>query len=225
MQFAPKYVFTRTQDAEIRRVYEIRERGGNTRLAAKFGVSPSLISARAAQLELPPLQRTNNRNSPVAWKAAELKIVEQCLSQPTIAIRAALAKHGYHRDCGAIISLIYRKRARHEWPSLADQADDRDSYLVQDLVAGLGMSRDQIQSWITKGWLRASKFRSGSAGCWLIRRRDVRRALRTYAAHWDHRQADKWFLLDVLCDDDHSIKIQHSAGVKDSGIGEARYAV
>lgn len=222
MLFAPKHVFTSTQDASIRRVYETRERGGNKRLARQFGVSTSLISQRAAQLGMMPLLPMNKRRTSADWKPAELNIVKNNLDQSTLAIRAALAKKGYRRDCSAINALIHRKRARHEWPSRADQALDRDCYLVQDLMAGLGMSRDQVQRWVSRGWFPAEKWKGGP-GCWVIRRRDVRRALRDHAAHWDHRQADKWFLLDIFYNDCPA-KIQRSAGKKDSGISEVRCA-
>lgn len=219
MLLAPKHLFSSKQDAEICRVYEARERGGNKRLAAKFGVSASLISQRAAQLGVPPIQHMNNRRTHAAWTPAELKIVKRHLNQPTLAIRAALAAKGYQRDAHAIISLIHRKRSRGEWPVLADLALDQDCYLVQDLVTGLGMSRDQVQRWITKGWFHASKWKGGD-GCWVLRRQEVRRALRDHAAHWDHRQADKWFLLDLFYEDRPTSST--ARGKKTAGIAEAK---
>lgn len=219
MLFAPKHPFSPSQDAEIRRVYEKRERGGNKRLAAKFGVSPSLISQRAAQLGLQPLQRTNNRRATAAWSPVEIKIVERNLHQSTVEIRSALAKKGYRRDAHAVVRLIHRKRSMGQWPALSDHAIDQDCYLVQDLMAGLGMSRDQLQRWIDKGWLPAKKWKGGD-GHWVIRRKDLRRALRDYIAHWDHRLADKWFLIDLFYDD-RPVIIQHSAGKKDGGMMDA----
>ena len=201
MLFGPKYVFTPAQDAEIRRVYEQRIRGGNKRLALEYGVSFSLISARAAKLGLHPLQRINNRNNPASWKTAELKIIEAHLGLPIIDIRAALAQKGYQRDYASIGRIIRYKRTRREWPSLSDYAVDKGFLLSTDIMAGLGMSRNQLQRWIGKGMLIAERWRGGD-GIWAVRRRDLRRALREYAMHWDHRRADKWFLLDLFNDGD-----------------------
>ena len=225
MLFHPKLEFTAKQDAEIERVYRAHERGGNKRLAYQFGCSPSAISQRAAVLGLQPLQRANNRKSPAIWKPKELAIVRRHLNESVQAIRAALAKHSYRRDAGAISALLYRKRQTGEWPSRKDALTDRDCYSVQDLASGIGLTRDQVQRWITKGWLPAQKL-GGGDGMYAIRRVDLCAALRRHAAHWDHTRADKWFLLDVLCADDQMPKtIQHSAGVADTGIQAARIVV
>ena len=200
MRFHPKIAFTAQQDAEIERVYRARERGGNKRLAYQFGCSPSAISQRAAVLGCPPIQRANNRQSPVAWKSKELAIVRRHIDESIQAIRAALAKHGYRRDAAAISALLYRKRQTDEWPRRADVLIARDCYSVQELVTGIGLSRNQIQRWIMRGWLLAKKL-GGGVGVYAIRRADLCAALRRYAAYWDHTRADKWFLLDVLCAD------------------------
>lgn len=222
MLLHPKIAFSVKQDAEIERTYRARERGGNKRLAFQFGCSPSLISQRAAVLGLPPIQRMNNRQSPTVWKLKELAIVRHHLNESIQTIRAALAKHGYRRDAAAISNLLFRKRLAGEWPARDDMLMAMDCYSVQDLVAGIGLTRNQIQSWIAKGWLPAKKI-GGGDGLYAIRRADLRIALRRYAGHWDHTRADKWFLLDVLCADDEMPKIiQHSAGVADTGIQAAR---
>lgn len=222
MLFYPKYPFTARQDAEIEQTYRARERGGNKRLAHRFGVSPSAISQRAAILGCPPMQRATNRQSPVTWKPQELAIVRRHLGESIQAIRAALAKHSYRRDAAAINALVYRKRQTGEWPRREDALINKDCYSVQDIVAGIGLSRDQVQRWITRGWLPAQKPGDG-IGLYSVRRRDLRAALRAHVAHWDHTRADKWFLLDVLClEKEKTPKMQHSAGVLDAGMPEMR---
>lgn len=198
MRFHPKREFFAHEDAEIERVYRAGKRGGNKWLAVTFGVSPSLVSHRAAVLGCPPITRTANRNCPAAWKQAELKIVRRHLGESIQAIRAALAKHNYRRDAATITALLYRKRQTGEWPRREDLLLDKDSYSVQDLVVGLGLSRDQVQRWIDRGWLPAKKL-GGGRGVYAIRRADVRDTLQRYVAHWDPARADKWFLLEVLC--------------------------
>ena len=203
MHFHPKIAFSAKQDAEIERVYRARERGGNKRLAYQFGCSPSLISQRAAVLCLPPIFRMTNRQTPTTWKPKELAIVRHHLNESVQAIRAALAKRGYRRDASAINHLLFRKRQAGEWPSWDDALMAMDCYSVKDLVAGLGMTRNQIQRWITRGWLPAKKL-GGGDGLYAIRRADLGLALRRHAGDWDHTRADKWFLLDVFCPGDSS---------------------
>ena len=198
MQFQKKHHFSAWQDAEIKRVYSNKQRGGNKRLALEFGVSASLISLRAAKLGLHALHRSHQRQTPASWKTAELKIVESHLGLPILTIRAALAEKGYQRDEASIQRLIYHRRMRSEWPTLAELVSDQDCLLLTEIIAGMGITRDQLQRWIQQGWLKAEK-RQGGDGIWVVRRKDLRKTLRAYAAHWDHCRADKWFLLDVLC--------------------------
>ena len=202
MKFQKKYHFSAWQDAEIKRVYSNKLRGGNKRLAIEFGVSSSLISLRAAKLGLHALRKITESRAPASWKTAELKIVESHLGLPIVTIRAALAEKGYQRNEASIQRLIRHRRIRREWPTLAELVSDQDCLLLTEIIDGMGITRDQLHNWIHRGWLKAEK-RQGGDGIWVVRRKDLRKTLRAYAAHWDHCRADKWFMLDVLCGDDN----------------------
>ena len=67
---------------------------------------------------------------------------------------------------------------------------------MTDLATGLGVNRTAVDHWIKRGWLRARTV--GGDGLLAVRWADLRRFLCDYAAHWDHRKADRWFLIDAL---------------------------
>lgn len=189
------YPWTPAQDAELRRAYEAGERCSNKRLAARFGVRPQLISARAAKLGLPPLVCNPRRTVARHWQAEEIALVRAHLDEPTAQLRARLYRSGHGRSLSSIRNLITYYRRRGEWPTRADQVDATDSLTVAELTAGLGVGRTTVDGWIKRGWLRA---RTVGASLLAVRWADLRRFLRDYAAHWDHRKADRWFLIEAL---------------------------
>lgn len=111
------YPWTPAQDAEIRRAYEAGERRGNKRLAARFGVRPQVISARAAKLGLPPLVCNPRHTGARRWHPAEIALVHAHLDEPTAQIRARLYRGGHGRSLNSIRCLITYYRNRGEWPS------------------------------------------------------------------------------------------------------------
>lgn len=188
--------WTPEQDAIIRQVYEAGERGGNKRLAARFGVRQHRISKRAGQLGLPSLICSQNRCNQGQWREAEIALVRAHLGEPTVQIRARLYRQGYARSLPSIRNLIMRRRQRGEWPRRADQVEDCDGLTIGALCAGLGVCANTVEPWIAKGWLRAYRF--GGDGLRMVYWADLRRFLCDYAGHWDHRRADRWFLIDAL---------------------------
>ncbi len=217
-----KYRFTQAQDDEIARVYRAGIFGGNQRLARQYGVSPSLISSRAAILGLPPLSNMTRRVTQATWQDEELSLVRRHLGKPIAKIRAELRKIGYARNERAIVDLIRRQRRDGEWPTFSELLEEQDCYLVADIMAGLGVCRDRVNRWIRKGLLKADKMKGGD-GWYRVRRKDLRAFLVTYVAHWDHREIDRLWLIDVLSEDDRAAKIHHHAGSgDDGGVGEGR---
>lgn len=193
---AYSYPWTPAQDAMIRQVYEAGERGGNKRLAARFGVRQHLVSDRAAQLGLPSLICTQRRGVESRWREAEIALVRAHLGEPTVQIRARLYREGYARSLSSIRNLILKRRGRGEWPRRADQVEDGDGLTIVALCAGLGVCAQTVEAWIAKGWLRACRF--GGDGLRMVYWADLNRFLIDYAGHWDHRRADRWFLIDAL---------------------------
>lgn len=191
-----RYVWTPEQDAAIRRVYEARERGGNKRLAARWNVSPRLVSSRAARLGLPPLLCVVGRVTGSSWREAELALVRAHLGEPIAQIRARLYAKGHSRSLSSVCALIRRHRARGDWPSRVDQIEDSDRLTVAMLCAGLGVNDWTVHQWIRNGWLRAHQV--GGNGLYVVRWVDLHRFLCDCASHWDHRQADHWFLIEAL---------------------------
>lgn len=186
-------------DAAIRRVYEKRERGGNKALARRYNVGTSYISERAVQLGLPPLIAVVPRSAMVKWIQAELTLVRNHIGEPIAQLRIRLAKKGYNRSESSIRSLIHRQRETGNWPDGKTILEELDIYEISDLVQGLGAHNHQIQRWIQRGLLKS---KGGGDHHYLIARTELRRFLLTYPAHWDHRTADRWFLLTVLAGDE-----------------------
>lgn len=188
--------WTPEQDAAIRRVYENKEHGGNKRLAARWNIAPGLISDRAARIGLPSLVCTHNRCTQEQWKEPEIALVRAHLGEPLAQIRARLYRQGYRRSLASVRALIERRRNKNEWPSRAEQIDDSDSLTVAELCAGMGVRDYIVDRWIKAGYLRARTV--GGDGLRAVRWADLRRFLCDYAAHWDHRKADRWFLIEAL---------------------------
>lgn len=186
-------------DAEIRRVYQTRERGGNKRLARKFGVPPGLVSARAARLGLTSLIVSGARAVSHAFRPEEMALIRAHLGEPIAQIRARLYRKGYARSLSSITSLIASQRNSGAWPTLAEQLDDRDALRIPDVLAGLGVNSWTVETWIKRGLLKVRRVTGNDVI--VLTRRDLRAFLLRYPAHWDHRPADRWFLLDILCGD------------------------
>lgn len=193
--------WTPEQDAAIRQVYERREHGGNKRLAARFGVHPGLVSARAARLGCPPLIcHVGPKERPQAYRAEEIALIRAHLGEPIVQIRARLYRKGYSRSLSAVAGVISRHRQRGEWPAIGAIIEERDQLTMQEVCAGLGLNEWQVDRWIKRGLLKS--LRVTAAPLLAFRRRDLRAFLITYPGHWDHRFADRLFLLDILCGDE-----------------------
>jgi len=192
--------WTAVMDAEIRRVYERCERGGNKRLAARFDLQPGLVSARAARLGLAPLICTTApKTRPQSFHSDELALIRAHLGEALAQIRARLYRKGYSRSLSSIASVIARHRQRGDWPSVAEMMEDRDQLTMQEVCTGLGVNDWQVERWIKRGLLRAGRITGQPL--LTFRRGDLRKFLLGYPGHWDHRPADRWFLLDLLCGD------------------------
>lgn len=189
------FSWTAEQDALITRAYQSGQRGANKALARKFNMTQRAISARAAKLGLSPLVRIMKAGGE-KWKPAEIAIVEAHLAEPIAKIRARLYAKGYSRAIGGISSLIHRQRQKGLWLSRIEDIEDHDGLTATAIIAGLGVNEWTFHRWIKNGWLRA---RSGGGNHrFVIHRADLRTFLKHYAAHWDHRNADHWFLVDAL---------------------------
>lgn len=208
-----KIEWTADIDAAIRRVYERRERGGNKALARRFGLSPSAISERAVQLGLPPLIASIQKGkADIRWLPSEMALIEAHLGEPVAQLRIRLAKKGHNRSEPSIRSLLYRQRQHGAWPDGQTLLEDRDTYSTPDIAQGLGIPLHRVQRWINGGLLRA---KGGGDHQFIVARRELRRFLLAYPAHWDHRPADRWFLLVVLAGEE-AVKLAAHAARKEA---------
>lgn len=192
-----RFRLTEEQKARIREVYETRQPAGNKILAYEFNVPTKVISREAAKMGMPsllPLTRGADR----PWNDdIEVRIVRNHLTMPTNCIRQVLAKKGYLRTHDQIRSLIARKRASGAWPNRADGFEQVDLLTVAQITEGLAVTEKIVKGWIQRGMLRA---RTGTKHQHVIKRKDLRKFLFEYRAHWRQyaSRADIDFLLDVL---------------------------
>lgn len=189
-------VWTADQDAAIRRGYESGEWGINKRLARQFGVNPRAISARAAVIGAPPLVAADRRARYHAWTPAELALVEQHLGEPIAQIRARLYRMGCSRSLASVSSIVGRKRQCGAWPGRLEVIDARNAWTVPDLAVGMGVGEYTVDRWIKSGYLRAKVM--GGDKLRYVTSQALREFLTTHQAHWDHRKADKLFLVEAL---------------------------
>lgn len=195
--------WTPEMDDAIRRAYESRKWGANKRVAWKLGVNPGRVSARAARLGLPPLVSSPSQFLVSnAWSEKELALVLSHLDEPIVRIRALLYSHGFRRSISAVAGVISRKRQSGQWPSRADIVDGRNSLKIADVARGLGVNLWTTTRWIKNGYLPVTIM--GDDKMQIVDWRDLKRFLTTHQAHWDHRKADKWFLIEALTYERHN---------------------
>ena len=196
MRSTSKIVWTSEQDAAIRRVYERRERGAARALARQWAISPRRISVRAAELGLPPLIASVSRQHPLSWQKSELEIMRAHSGEPAAQIRARLYAKGHYRSLPAIRSCVSRLRKEGTTPEREMFFELRNRLTTTAIAEGLGVSPTTVIEWARKGWLPSQQ--TATKTLRTVRYKDLRRFLIDYVAHWDHRKADRWFLVDVL---------------------------
>lgn len=188
--------WTPEQDEAIRKVYERGERGGNFLLAQKWKIEPRNISARAAKLGFPPLIRRATRGKPIVWRESEIELVCKHSGEPAAQIRARLYAKGCSRSLPAIRTLVFRLRKEGKAPGREEFFEEKNQITLQAVATGLGTREWVVEDWIKKGWLKTRKRPKNTIVT--IRYHDLRKFLIDYVGYWDHRKADRFFMVDVL---------------------------
>lgn len=194
------YSWAPWQDEDIVAGYKSRRRGTNKALAARWGVLPTLVSERARQLGCQPLiPRVVKQYSGIGWSDAEKQIVAAAQTLSAREVVGLLVQAGYkQRTAAAINSARLRLRKTEALLSRRDALADQELLTVPDICAGLGCSPFQVRRWIAKGKLRAQPI--GGNKEYVVTRQALNRFLRNQISSWDHRAADRWFLVDILTD-------------------------
>jgi hypothetical protein len=177
-------------DAQIRRTYtQEHDRGAVERLARRVERPRHWVSRRAAQLGVRDM-----RKIPEAWSQEELEILERDVYLHPGTIRKHLAQAGYSRTETAIILQMRRKELY--------ASDNPDLFTARSLSQLMGVEGKTVVGWIERGMLKARRhkpMRETQVGRnYEITRAAVRRFMTQFTAHFDHRKADKWFLVDTL---------------------------
>lgn len=194
------YPWSPWQDEAIIAGYRGKKRGANKALAARWGVLPTLVSERARQLGCQPLiPRVVKQYSSIGWSDAEKQIVAAAQTLSAREVVGLLVQAGYkQRTVAAINSARLRLRKTEALLSRRDALADQELLTVPDICAGLGCSSFQVRRWIAKGKLRAQPI--GGNKEYVVTRQALNRFLRNQISSWDHRAADRWFLVDILTD-------------------------
>lgn len=177
-------------DAAICRYYQgAPRRNGVRELAERLGRPKWWVSKRARDLGLMDV-----RFKEPDWSEAELELLgEHFHKNPDVVVKI-FAKHGFTRTGTAIA--IKRKRSGY-------RMEDAPVYSARGLARAMGVDVKTITRWISLGLLRAKH--RGTRRCeaqggdmYEIKPIAVRDFLINHTAHFDHRKADKFWLVDVL---------------------------
>lgn len=181
--------------AEIRKVYETREKGGNLRLSRKWGVSSSWISAIAAELGCDLMYHTYRHRK---WTEKEEKILTDYADHTPGEVHRILRRHGYSRSIAAIKERRTRMRGRGLIP---EYGMTRDHYTVTTLAEAMGVSKERVQRWINHKMLKARPIKEKDAlkpRQYRIEATAVHRFLVIYINHWEMTRENKVWLVSML---------------------------
>ena len=214
-------------DAHLRRIYDPAtwKRGAIMAYSRKTGIPYATLRHRASLLGYNPIASAGHRSA--TWfKPEEDAIITQHLHRGSVFIARQLAKAGYPRSESTVRGRIYNLRQRGLLESADDILDDHDLTTTCKVAAMMGVTYGKITQWITRGYLPATPqpHNGGKTRRMLIKRAALRRFLLDNQAHWDHRTCDKYWMIDLLVGD-RPTRIQHTAGVKDSGLSEMTVAI
>lgn len=200
------------EDEEIIAGYRNRQRGTNQRLARRIGVLPTAISARAVQLGCPPLI-TRSKRTPYqgsGWSDHEKKLLINTQMEAAAVVVEKLVAAGYpRRTPAAINSVRLRMRKAGDLNTRRNELANRDMLTVLEICAGMGCKVWQVARWIRTGKLTASRI--GGNAEYVVHRQALFRFLRDHVGSWDHRGADRWFLVDILAGTRPNRKILEAA--------------
>ena len=162
-------------------------------LADRLGVSLQQARARAGQLGV----RLRKTVSDHPWTEAEEEYLAEHAHLGVVALHQQFLARGWARSQASIRIRLHRLGIRTRCSS--------EAYSAHGLAHLLGVSKNPVDRWIKKGWLKAKPrtasqvpSNGGPGDQWLIFPRDVARFLREYTAHVDLSRADKFWLVDVL---------------------------
>ncbi len=192
-------IWSAFEDEQIIEGDKSRRRGTNKRLALRFGVLATAISARADQLGCPPLflRQLTTAYRGGGWSDPEKKLVIDTPMEPAAEVVEMLVAAGYPRRTPAAIgSLRVRLRKKERLATRQNALADQDQFTTPDLCAGLGCKPWRVAQWVQAGKLTATRI--GGNQEYVVHRQALFRFLRDYVSSWDHRAADRWFLVDIL---------------------------
>ena len=174
-----KYVFDAGKDAYLREHYSF-ERGVADRIAALWGYPLWAIRLRAAQLGI---ARPGWRGGFKPWTAKELKLIERYAGRRTpIWIARKL-----RRSVSAVVGKMRRLRLSRL----------PDGYTQDQVAEGFGVSRDTVERWQRRGWLR-SAFTPRPGQPFRLTEREILDFITNHRNAFDLRKVDQTWFLDLV---------------------------
>ncbi len=171
-------------DAGIRKLYADRVgKGEVAAFAARHRVSRQWVYARAVVLGV-ALKR---RRYP-AWSAEEDALLEMHATKTPPAIAKIFTRNGFDRTPAAIVERRWRRQL-DSW--------DPDVMTAKELGRCMGVGEHAALRWIARCGLKAKKTGEGEKCHWQIKRKDIRAWL-IASREWDHRKADRDWLVEIL---------------------------
>lgn len=181
-----KHPISEWQSAEIRSYYQkVPVKGGVQRLAKRLGLPAWKVSHFAQEQGW---AQTGSRGP--SWTEAEDELLMVHHWKAPRVISRIFKARGYSRSPNAVVA---RRRC------LQLRVADADIYSARAFAEIMGVEVHTVISWIKKGWLRATRRGTDRQhDIYQITPGAARNFLIHYTAHWDHRKADKYWLVDIL---------------------------
>lgn len=174
-------------DAAIRRAVLSGKRGALKKLEQTTNRSRGWLTWRAMRLGLLPERKRT------VWTAEEDALLESLSGRTAETIARIFKAKGFARSPRAIYVRLYKKGLDNS---------DPDTHTASDLARLFGISRNVIDRWLTKGWLKAERGRlsprPGNPVFWRIRRENVKRFVRDYPGEIDLRKVDSYWFIELL---------------------------
>lgn len=188
--------WTAEMDAAVRDFYKNPRTGPAEWTAKRLGVDRRTMMRRAELLGVYS-RKIFRFKSDYMTNPEIIKIVNDHLGAHRSVIQKRLEKAGYMIPIGKVSYMLHYIRHGAQVQSRRQFWEDKDRWVVSDIAQMMGVHHPRVNSWIKSGMLKAS----ATSGQMIVSRRALRSFLINYPAHWDHRIANKWALIDLLANE------------------------
>ncbi len=188
--------WTETMDAAIRDFYTKPRSEPAERTAKRIGIDRRTMMRRAEMMGVYS-RRVVRLRSDYMTNPEILRIMNDHIGSHQSVVHKRLAKAGYDIPIGKVGYMLRYIRHGAQVQSRRQYWEDKDHWTVEDIAKMMGVYHPRVNSWIKSGMIKANS----ASGQLIVSRRALRNFLINYPAHWDHRIANKWAMIDLLANE------------------------